>query len=78
MEAFQIAGLCILAASSIAAALIWDWATHEPKSNAPWKWGEPPRRPRRRALAEGLMIQFGYAGLTLASAALAPRCAGAL
>jgi hypothetical protein len=78
MDAFQIAGLCILAASLIAAALIWDWATHEPRPNAAWKWGEPPRRPRRRALAEGVMIQFGYAGLTLTSAALALRWAGAL
>ncbi len=75
MDAFQIAGLCILAASLIAAALILDWATHEQGPDAAWKWGDAPRRPC--PFVEWGMIQLGYAGLTLASAALALRCAGA-
>lgn len=46
-----IARLCICFASLIAIALIWRWARQEPLAQAPWRWGDRPRRARKGSLA---------------------------
>jgi len=73
-NAYDTGGLCLFAACALAILLIRDWALREPEKPRPvdianrLTW----RRPRR-ALAEGVAMQFGYFMLTAASADVALR-----
>ena len=77
-NAYDIGGLCMLAACALAMSLIFDWATRDPEKPRPVDIANRStwRRPRR-ALAERVAIQFGYFMLTAASAGAMLRRLGA-
>jgi hypothetical protein len=73
-DTYEIAGLCLFAASALAVSLIRDWALRDPEKPRPVDIANRAtwRRPRR-ALAGRIAIQFGYFMLTAASAGVVLR-----
>ena len=42
----QTAASCLIGAAFLAIGWILSWATDEPKTKTPWKWGDAPLRAR--------------------------------